>query len=65
MRIFLIIRNIGKIEYDKCLSKFNYGSRKTYTIEEVLLEKRLIYDNSLLSRKQTIHNMTDLQVCYD
>ena len=42
MRIFLILRNQGAIEIDKELSKYNFGLRKSYVIEEVLLEIRLL-----------------------
>ena len=53
------------IENDCRFSKANYGSRRNYSIETALLEKRLIFDNSLLSGKETIYTITDLQACYD
>ena len=65
MRIFLMLRNVGVIEQDKRLSKFNYGSRKIYPIEEVLLEKQLICDSAVFSKQMTIHAVTDLQVYYN
>ena len=34
-------------------------------IKDVLLEKRIVYDNSLINRKMTIYNMTDLKSYYD
>ena len=60
MRIFLTLRNVDEIEHNKYLSKFNYGSRKTYTIEEALLEKHLIYNSAVFNCKVTIHVVTDL-----
>ena len=45
MRIFLKVQNKGQIERDYKLSKFNFGSRLTYAIDEVLLEKRLLFDS--------------------
>ena len=45
--------------------KANYGSRKNYSIETAILEKRLIMDRSMLSSKITVCNLTDLQSCYD
>ena len=53
------------IKKDSRFSKSNYGSRKNYSIESALLEKRLILDHSLLSYKVTIYCLTDLQSCYD
>ena len=50
---------------DDRFSKSNYGSRKNYSIETVILEIRLIFDSSLLSNKATTHNITDLQSLYD
>ena len=45
--------------------KYNFESWKNYTIEEAILEKRLIYDCSIFNRKLTIHIITDLEACYD
>ena len=53
-----------KIEYDEKFSKANYGSRKNYSIESAILEKRLVFDDSLLSNKKTMHRLTDLKSCY-
>ena len=58
-------RNTGKIEQDKRISKSNFGSRPKYSIETVILQKRIIYNNSKLTNKLTICNMTDLEACYD
>ena len=65
MRIFLKVQNKGQIERDYRLSKFNFGSRPTYTINEVLLEKRLLFDSTVRNQKQTINTITDLEACYD
>ena len=53
------------IEGDDHFSASNYGSRKHYSIETAILEKRLVIDNSLIELKPTIYNITDLQSCYD
>ena len=65
MRIFLGEEVEEMIENDSRFSTANYGSRKNYSIESALLEKRLIFDNSMLSGKMTIYTITDLQSCYD
>lgn len=65
MRIYLDDEIEEKIESDERFSKSNYGSRKNYSIETAILEKRLTFDNSLLSGKSTIYHLTDLQSCYD
>ena len=57
IRIFINQRNKFKIKKDSRVTKYNYG----YAI----LEKRIIYDNSLLNRKMTMHNMMDLKSYYD
>ena len=39
MRVFITLRNQEAIKNNRRLSKFNFGSRKSYAIEEALLEK--------------------------
>jgi len=65
MRIFLDATKQELIENDSRFSTANYGSRKNFSIETALLEKRLILDHSVLETKQIIYNFTDLQSCYD
>ena len=65
MRILLNDGEKERIEEDERFSKSNYGSRKNYAIESALLEKRIIFDHSLLGCKQNIYHLTDLQSCYD
>ena len=60
MRMYLGEEEEEVIEGDTRFSKSNYGSRKNYSIEPALLEKRLIFDQSLLSYKLTIYSLTDL-----
>ena len=48
------------IEKDRQFSKANHGSRRNYSIETALLEKRLMFDNSVLSGDKTICTITDL-----
>ena len=58
-------RNSNNIETDRRISKYNFGSRRNYSIETALLEKRMIYDASKHDGKITIYNLTDLEACYD
>ena len=57
-------RNKGNFELDNTVSKSNYRSRPGRSTEYDILEKRLVFDNSLVTRKHTIYVMTDLQDCY-
>ena len=65
MRIFLKYWVKERIEQDPRISKVNYWSRSKYSIENVILEKRIIYDHSALTYEKTIYNMTDLEACYN
>ena len=65
IRIFINYRVKGKIEQDSRISKANYRSRGKYSIENTILEKRIIYDYSIHIYQHTIYNMTDLEACYD
>ena len=65
IRIFLGSRNKKAIEGDKRILKYNYGLRQGYSIEEVILEKRLIYDISRMNKELTAYIITDLEVYCD
>jgi len=65
MRIVLNDGETERIENDERFSKSNYGSRKNYAIESALLEKRLVFDNSIITCKKNIYHLTDLKSCYD
>ena len=65
MWIFLPSDEEEIIEADNKFSKTNYGSRKNFSIETAILEKRLVLDNSMLTTKQMVHNFTDLKSCYN
>ena len=65
MRLYLNSEKEELIETDSHFSKANYGLRKNYSIETVLLEKRLIFDNSLITTKSTVYALIDLQSYYD
>jgi len=65
MRIFIGSRNNKNIELDERLSKYNYGSRSGYSIEDAILEKRLMYDVAVRSGEPMMHNISDLKACYD
>jgi len=57
--------NKFQIKKDLRVMKYNYGLRLHYSIEDALLKKRLMYDNSLLNGKETIYNMINLKSCYN
>ena len=65
MRIFLGGRAEEKLENDKWILQFNYGSRRYYSIENAILEKRLMYDLAVRDRKEMMHNLSDLEACYN
>ena len=65
MRIYLNVGDEEWIESDVHFSKANYGSRKNYSIKTAILEKRLIFDSSLLTTKLNAYTLTDLQSYYD
>ena len=65
MQIFLKLRNKGAIEQDQQLLKFIFESRQSYTINEALLETRLLFDSLIRNRKQMINTVTDLEACYN
>ena len=54
IRIYLGDEEEEMIESDNRFLKANYGLRKNYSIKIAILEKRLTFDNSLLSYKLTI-----------
>ena len=65
MRILVNIRNKFKIETDYWIVKSNYRSRLDYSINDIILEKRLVFDNSMIIGEHNICNIIDLQLCYD
>ena len=65
MRIFLGLRNEGIIENNDQFSKFNFGLRVRYSIEEAILEKRLLHNSSIQNKEETMHIITDLSACYN
>ena len=58
-------RNISAIEVDERISKYNYGSRRNYNIEEAILKKRLMYNYSMFNYKPMVYVITDLEAYYD
>ena len=64
IRILVNERNRFKIENNIRVSKANCWSRLHYYIENIILEKRLVYDNSILLENKTVYNITDLQSYY-
>ena len=65
MKIFISSWNDKNTEIGDRLSKYNYGSRRNYSIDIVLLKKRLMYDAALRNGKLAIHIISDLKVCYN
>ena len=65
MRIYLEDEEKEIIESNSRFLKANYGSRRNYSIESALLKKRLIFYNSIASRKKIVHTITDLQSCHN
>ena len=65
MRIFIGLRNQNRIEQDNRFLKHNYRSRKSYSIDKAIVERRLIYDTSKIIMKPTMNVVTDLSTCYD
>ena len=58
MRMFLNIRNKGRKEKVQRVSKINYGSRPGHSIEDAILEKILVFDNSLVTGNHNVYAMT-------
>ena len=65
MRMFLYSEEEEIIEKDPRFSKANYGSQKNYLIETAILEKRIIFDSSMINMQNTIYAFTDLKAYYD
>ena len=65
MRKYLRSKSKELIEKSTRFSKANYESRKFFLIETMILEKRLMFDNSVSLNKYIICNLTDLQSYYN
>jgi len=65
IRMFLYSEEKEIIEKDPRISKVNYSSHKNYSIETAILEKRLVFDSSMINMENTIYTLTDLKACYD
>ena len=65
--VMRIVLNQNKyyIKKDPRVLKSSFGSRLLYSIEIVILQKRIIYNNSKLINQVIVHNITDLEICYD
>lgn len=55
MRMFLSAEETQTIENDDRFSKANYGSRRNYSVETATLEKRLVFDHSMMTMKNKKH----------
>ena len=65
IRIFLGLRNEGAIENDDWFSKFNFRSRARYSIDEAIIEKRLLCNSSIWNKEETVYIIADLLAYYD
>lgn len=65
MRIFFSLRTEGNIETDQRIAQCNFGSRRGYSVESCILEKRLLYESNLFDKTQLVHTISDLEACYD
>ena len=65
MRACLGCRMNERVETDKIVSKYNYGSRKGSFIENDLIEKRLMFDHAKKTEEINTHPISDLEACYD
>ena len=63
--MYVGLRNDANIEQNDKLLKYNFGSRKNYSIESALLEKMLLYETSKYTSEPTVHLLSDLEACYD
>ena len=65
MRIFLGLRIENNYETDRRTSKHNHGSRKGFSIDSSLLEKKLIFDLARKIEESFACTISDLDACYD
>ena len=56
MWIFIGLRNKKDMENDNRFSKYNYGLQKAYSIDEAILERRLLYNISSNTRANDAYN---------
>ena len=54
----------GSIESDERVSKSNHGSSLWHLIEDTILDKILVFDNSVETENHEIYAITDLQACF-
>ena len=47
------------------MSRHNYGSRKGFSIDSALLEKKLLFDYAKRREESNVYLMSDLEACYD
>jgi len=48
-----------------CKRKDNFSSRKGYSIEIALLEKKILWNYLMREKSETVYTMTDLEVYYN
>ena len=65
IRIFIRERNDENVAIDKRISKYNRGSRRYYSIDILILEKRLMHNATIRNSQLTIYTTCELKACYD
>ena len=65
MRIHLSSEDEELTENNSRVSHANFGSRKNYAMLTVMLQKWLMFDNSLMTIKYNACTLTDSQSYYD
>lgn len=53
------------IENDTQLLKYNYGSRQGYSVENAILEKRLLLELNYFDKEHLIYTFSNLEACYN
>ena len=64
MRIFTGGRNNHNAESNERLSQHNCSSRRNYSIDTAIFEKKLMHNASIRDREPTLHNISDLKAPY-
>ena len=65
MRICIDVRRNEKEEYYSRLSIYNLVSRKGYSLESLILEKRLMHDMRVCNEESMVYNMSDIEAWCD
>ena len=61
MQVFFCLRINDLIENDPRLSKYNYGSRRGYSVENAIFEKQLLLESNFFDEEHIIYTFSDLE----